>query len=104
MIHNPQRANLLHQLVEVEQQSLQSLTEAVRDQGVRDQLRVVSRWVDDVKTHFLQSLEREERTKEQEDHWLFEAEKFFGMATNERRRLQSLIESYGGPENIRMIE
>ena len=103
VIHDRERANLLYQHVELQRKAVESLKAALRDEGMIRMLRTPAHWLEDVEHYFLGSLEKEERIKEQEAAWLFEAEKLLQLAINERMRLEGLIEKHGGPESVKVI-
>jgi hypothetical protein len=92
MSYDAQRAGMLRDRLELERATLDSLRTLAKRDDLQMQLSMVSRWLDDVETRFLQRTEMIDGSREYEATWFDDTELLITRATEERMTIQAVIE------------
>lgn len=97
MIHDQKRVDAIRKHASERIKLIEDWEAKVRDQYIRGQLHMLKNCYSDVEGLFLSSLNREDRTAEQEARWLTGAETYIKSAES---RLAGLLEPLGefGPK------
>ena len=78
--------------------------ERLKDNGVKTMMKVsVLHPLDDIDGLFLGAPDARPSSARNEDMWLDNADKVLNLAERECARLEELIDTYGGPEQIQTI-
>lgn len=98
------RRNALVERSKVLREKATAFNDRLKDAGARDFMRtMVFHSLDDVDTFFLGDSKTRPSMEMWEKMWLDSAESILSSAEQSFSRFEAQVDSYGGPENVRMI-
>jgi uncharacterized protein HemX len=95
VIHNPEHVKAIRLKAKACSTSTAILEAQVKDAYLQKRLKFVQDSLGDIETIFLQTLDREQRSKDREDILLANADMVLAMAEAQLRLIQDLVAKYG---------